>query len=304
MSNNITSLPFGMQQSTSMQKTPGTDQYSYKQTSQHSESAAISLQTAEGDTVCLSSSSSFMSIFQTMSSSNQECSMSKSSLSELSCESMTCSVQGDLNEEEQADIKNLVLDLVDIAASFFSGDSQNAIDKALNINEMGSIIGLSASFNQTTTLATQMTSYHPMPTFSEDIRDNFTELYQNALTEQKQPEDYQEELFGRWHQIKNILAEINPPETMTNSKSVDHSSRHASEKMMERMEDFLQKNPRLSPFAEPIASKAIEKAIAKLPNNLPQATTRSLHELQNQFNSDLGAWFKNSDSSSEALIAT
>jgi len=297
------SLPFGLQNSPALQKKPGIDSYNFQQTTSLTESATIYLKTAEGDTVSLSSSSSFMSVFQKMNSVEQNCSTNQTSLAQMSSESLTCSVQGDLNEEELADIKNLIADLADIASSFFSGDSQSAMAKALTMDSMGSIVGLDASFNQTATMATQMTSFHPIPTFSEDIQGTFADLYQNGRPEAKETEDYQGQLFGRWHQIMSLLENITPSDATPVKNQERGSADRVAEEMMNRMEDYLQKNPRMSPFAEPLANRALTRAVSMLPDHPSQATTNSFQQLQSRFKNELQAWLRNTDYTREELIS-
>jgi len=182
----------------------------FVQTIAQTQSSSLSLTTAEGDLVTLSDLS--LSYQQTKGVGWFSPSSSGVSLSSISAsgETMGFSVQGDLNEQELADITRLVGELTSISSAFFSGNYEDAMAKAIDFGELGlgSISSLSASFSSQTVTRTRITSHYPLPGM-EDLNALNLEDPSQALAANKIAEpDYNELLEARWQQILKALDEM------------------------------------------------------------------------------------------------
>lgn len=107
-----------------------TKQSSFQQVAAQAQQAQITLVTDEGDIVTLSRSGVQAQAVSTAQPNTPVGYGQQYTIASLNIDSLSVAVQGDLSEEELADIKRLVGDLVDIATNFFSG-SINAADAVL-----------------------------------------------------------------------------------------------------------------------------------------------------------------------------
>lgn len=246
--------------------------YTFQQTFAQAIDAQIEFITDEGDIVSLSNSLALASITQdgawiTPVGYGQEFTMAS-----LQNENLELSVQGDLSEEELADIKRLLKELTDIASTFFNGGTEAAISEAASLGELGSLSSLSASFLQTTQTTMTYASYHPVPTMDTDTLKDFQKLYSDSFAEETSKINYEEILQARWQQILSMLDK--PEEAESNQAPAPEeqndtltpvavaTAQDAAAQMVGKIDETMAKHPRLSPFAGPLALEALDKTMS------------------------------------------
>ncbi len=161
-----------------------------------SNNAEYKFTTAEGDEVSISFSDSFES--QSASSyqkqGNSEGYISESSQSrELS---FSMSVNGDLNEDEQKAINELMEDIQGVSKTFFSGDLDKAFEEAQALSlDNEQLVAFSMDLRQTKTVATikSYEEYRPIPEkavsekiapFNDDLKEVYTKAADLGLQSQ------------------------------------------------------------------------------------------------------------------------
>ncbi|MBU4260690.1 MAG: hypothetical protein KKC76_02260 [Proteobacteria bacterium] len=253
---------------------------SYSEAMSQRSAANISFTTAEGDVVTISN---YQEQAYSLASEKWATPLQQGmtfTASVLNVDASSLSVQGDLNEEELADIQNLMVDLTSIAEEFFNGNLGEAMDQAMNIGDMGSISQLSASFSYQASwsASSQITDYHPVPA-AEDGGDSLVDIFAvlPEVVEQAHTDEmkYAEMLQAQWKQIKEFLeaktadpastttdsavAQETAPVVTTNSTiTQDNENIPAARKMMNRMRKTVARHPRLAPFGLSLAHEAID----------------------------------------------
>jgi hypothetical protein len=201
-------------------------------------------------------------------------------------ESMSFSVQGDLNEQELADIASLYDSLTAIAGDFFNGDYGKAMVGAMSLGDLGSLASLEASFTQTQISSTQITTHHILPSDSESFIDAFSD---KDLFNQQEARKEQDLLAARWQQITDFLDQQNKE---LQKKTVEEQKLdHHTEKMMQEVARTLEKHPRLSPFAVPLAGNAIQEAASLSPLS-PIQNSNQTQFLKNDFLKQFHNWLE------------
>ncbi|MHB1185220.1 MAG: hypothetical protein ACYC4A_11040 [Desulfobulbia bacterium] len=270
----------------------------FEQTLAQTQSSSFSLTTAEGDQVTLSGLSQNYQYTQAVSWFNPASSGVNYASSSTSAEAMGISVQGDLNAQELADITRLVGELTSIASTFFSGDHEEALTRAMGFGEMsmGSVSSFAASFSRQTVTQTRIASYQPLPATADLSDSNLKELY-DTLTGAGEERDYAKMLEARWQQILKALDEMKATEldglfarrmepTPVPTEAVAPPSgppaERAAQQMLSRMAQLLTDHPKLTPFAKALATTAMEKAARQTEQPVPD-TAKALDELKNGF---------------------
>ena len=202
----------------------------------------------------------------------------------LDSDFFSLSIQGDLNDEELADIHTLMEDLTDIAGNFFNGNLDDAMTSALSIGDMGSLSSLSATFTRTFAMsATQLTEYHPLPSF-ETAGDLFSELIDQLDNEQPEGLQYRDLMRARWQQMNDYRKEAEPSER-TQPRAEFHADDHlAAQKMMKRIEKFSGHHLRLALYGPSLADKAIDRASAALPSHSAILRDRLKYDFMKEMN--------------------
>ncbi|OGQ85974.1 MAG: hypothetical protein A2512_01445 [Deltaproteobacteria bacterium RIFOXYD12_FULL_56_24] len=169
------------------------------------QSSWLSLTTAEGDRVTLSDLSMSYQQTQGVGLVTPTASGTSVSSSSTSAESMGLSVQGDLNAQELADITRLVTELTSIASTFYAGDYEGALSKAIDFGDLGlgSVSSLAASFSRQTVTQTKISSYSSLPSMA-NLKDLYEKLEKGTTAEP----DYAALLEARWQQILKTLDQI------------------------------------------------------------------------------------------------
>jgi hypothetical protein len=286
----------------------------FEQTLAQTQSSSFSLTTAEGDQVTLSSLSQNYQYTHAIGWFNPASSGVNYAGSSTSAEAMGISVQGDLNAQELADITSLVGELTSIASTFFSGDHEEAMTRAMDFGDMsmGSVSSFSASFSRQTVTQTRITSHQPLPAMA-DLNDlNLKDLYDTLGAGPGGELDYAEMLEARWQQILKALDEMKAnemdglfarkmepkPVPVEEPNAVTLPSgppeERAARQMVSHMEQLLTDHPKLTPFAKALAATAMEKAARQTEQPLPD-TAKALGDLKTSFLNQLHQWFLPSD---------
>ncbi len=271
------------------QVTPYTNQSSeriyqtnFQQAVAQAQAASISIQTDEGDIVTINNSSSLAAHSAGSSWLSPVGSGQDFTMQTIAAQSMGFSIQGDLNEEELADIAKLVSDLSGIASSFFSGQYDTAMGEALALGDLGSLSAMSASFSQTTSVMTRLASNHPLPAGLFNDQELAPPQLLEEIRSDNQGPDFGETLRARWQQIEEYLAQQKIKEEVRENQDTELLNRQeAALKMMDRIQETMEKHPHLSPFSTPLALKALNNAA------INQAQTGGKAHNYNQLKEDL-----------------
>ncbi len=284
----------------------------FEQTLAQAQSTSFSLTTAEGDQVTLSGLSQNYQYTQAVGWFSPTSSGVNYASSSTSAKALGISVQGDLNEQELADITRLVTELTSIASTFFSGDQQGAITKAMDFGNMpmGSVSSLSASFSRQTVSQTRLSSHSPLPAMA-DLKDlKLKDLYDKLGTEQSGEPDYATVLEARWQQILKTLDEMKAkemdglfarrmepkplPAAGVNAEPPTLPAlppeERAARQMLPHMEQLLTDHPKLTPFAKTLATTAMDTAVRQSEQSLPDPA-KALGDLKTAFLNQLQQWF-------------
>ncbi len=181
----------------------------FTQTIAQTQSSSLSLTTAEGDLVTLSDLG--LSYQQTLGAGWFFPAASGANFSSLSMsgEIGGVSVQGNLNAQELADITKLVGELTSIASSFFSGNPETAMAKAMEFGnlDLGSVSSLSASFSRQTISQTRLAGNTALPAMAEINDLNLKDPTRNLGEKGSGELDYAKLLATRWRQLLKTLEE-------------------------------------------------------------------------------------------------
>lgn len=249
----------------------------------------ISITTDEGDVVTFSQSSLAAFEMSSESFATPLATGSTFTTKAIMAESMSFTVDGDLNEQELADIAGLYESLTTIASDFFNGDYGKAMVGAMSLGDLGSLAALDASFTQTQVTATQITSYHAIP----DNGDDFTNRFKNRTfpeTPKQIPE--QDLLAARWTQISEYLDKQQElMQTQEQQEMGRQRYQNHAQEMMEQATKNIQRSPRLSPFTIPIAERAIQEATVESDRS-PLQTLNQKQFLKNDFFKQYQNWLE------------
>ncbi len=244
----------------------------------------ISIITDEGDVVTFSQSSMTSLKMSSESFATPLASGMTFSAQAAMTESLTFTVEGDLNEQELADIANLYESLTTIASDFFNGDYGQAMVRAMSLGDLGSLASLDASFTQTQITASQITSYHAIPADNESLVDAFRDM---DLPEKNDEIQEQNLLATRWKQISDFLDKQG--EVLQDREGQDQKYQNHSREMMAEIAENIEKHPRLSPFTIPLTDRAV-KAVAGNEERSPLRHLNQKNFLQNNFFKEFQNW--------------
>lgn len=247
-----------------------TRQNSFQQTSIQAQETHITLVTKEGDIVTLSRSTAQSNSISATHINTPIGNGQYYTIASLSADSLSVGVQGDLNEEELADIKNLVDDLTHIASDFFSGKasaSDTVLAGAMTLSDMGSVSQLSASFSYTAAISSQLAEAHPVPVFDPGPDSLTAQKDELAALQESSALEYGDILRSQWQQITEFLDRDDEDEHQAQLTKADTDT---TQKMMNRIKETITQHPRLSPFALALADKAVDKAANHKPDNQQQ----------------------------------
>ncbi len=223
--------------------------------------ADISLTTFQGDKITISNSYEKMQSLEYeghFTSFGQSQSLASSS---MTIGSYSLTIEGDLNEEELADIKDLLKDLSKIGRSFFRGNMEKAMGKALNIGDTGTINQFSASFSYNYIETTSLIENHTLPSLAQN-EEAFPGLNEFLHDEVEERPSYRDILQGQMEQIHEVLEDSKEDIVQKMHHNDDDNFyddvASTADKMMGRMKETLTDHPRLSPIALPMTNRIIE----------------------------------------------
>ncbi|MFZ5759654.1 MAG: hypothetical protein ACOY32_08515 [Thermodesulfobacteriota bacterium] len=257
---------------------------SYQEAAALSREARIELTTAEGDVVTIAASQEYA---RSGSMERWATPLQRGfnfTATRFSAESLSLSVAGDLNEEELADIAALMEDLAAIAHQFYNGNTDQAMKKAIEIGDMGSVSQLSASFSSRQSWSlSQLTEYHPVPAaenMGQILAENFTEISSRIDEARTDEMKYAEMLHAQWQQIKDFLEGrlTSPPIDQKPFNAGDHRAMPTARRMQEKIREMVDNHPRLAPFSLPLAHQAINRVGAELPFATAPGANNALKE--------------------------
>ena len=264
---------------------------SYKETVARQAEASISLITDEGDVVNISSSHQYTSSLYAESWNTPVKEGMNFTAAAMTVNSFELSVEGDLSEEELADIESLLGDLSSIAGNFFSGNLSDAMDEAMNIGDMGTVSQLSASFSYSAAWsATQLTQHHPLPAsdnLASSLEGPFTDI--SEIIDQAHTDEmgYAEMLQAQWQQIKEFLEAREEKTVEQTSGPLADNDMPIARRMMNRIQETVAKHPRLAPFSVPLAHEAIDSEMESVQH---PALYSQKHQLKNSFMNEFNNW--------------
>lgn len=229
----------------------------YQTRSAETRQADIKFETREGDLVTISQGTSSQAQQTKRTSSDG---FEKTLTEQLSSSQFTLAVQGDLNEQELADLSTLLDKLSLIATDFFAGDINNAVSGALNIGEMGTISSLEATFAHTTSQSSFLKGPHPIPDLGNFMNDG---LFAAGLSENNKGGQgaIVDTLQAQWKQFLEYFDERSTNEAVLNRPEDKKTERtdHIRQ-MLTESKNEMSKHPRLTPFIPALANQAIDKS--------------------------------------------
>lgn len=220
---------------------------------------SIALTTREGDQITISQQSASSQYRK------ESTTLDSSRLTEHSMrlDSMTISVQGDLNQEELDDLSKLVDDLGVIANDFFNGNMGEALTGAMNLGDMGSISQLEATFTRTSILSNYLEGPHPLPSSHQNLGTSLA--YEPFKKEQLPNSTGKTEpriidiMTAQWQQFLNAIkpnsASIHSPKDPS-----PISQSMVAKDMLERARETMSAHPRLTPLIPSAVDLALDHA--------------------------------------------
>ena len=267
---------------------------SYQQATAKTSNSHISITTDEGDVVTFSAAYSLAQEVSGEMSVTQDGYLQSFTAASLEQNSSMLSIQGDLNEEELADIRNLMGHLNSIASSFFEGDMDEALAGAMEIGDMGSLSTLQATFRSSVAVSSQMTSYNynPMPAAIENAtHDRFAEVKELLTAERSDDLKYSDMLRAQWEQIKEFLdsAQDEGDVSLVNNDSREPDlNENPGKQMLPHIRETVAKHPRLSPFMTSLVRRSFEGLEAEEPSPAAYGLKKKLFE--NDFQKEFRNW--------------
>lgn len=240
--------------------------------------ADITLTTREGDKITISQSS--------MSQQRLAESIANGSYrlleQSVTASGMSIAVQGDLNDQEVADLTSLLNDLSSIATDFFNGNMQGAVTGAMNIGNMGSISKLEATFSQTSLLSSYLNVPHPIPSFV-GLQSGLDLDTPPSVPDMPTGQSMTDLLGSQWQQFLDALnhQDTRPATGDTSrpwgvpghhdlhplgdnrhhqSKPPATSAAGTGQQMVDRCKETMNTHPRLTPLMPSVADLAINQA--------------------------------------------
>jgi len=250
--------------------TPACQRNSFQQIESQTRETAFTLVTAEGDVVSLSNSQESCRAMAALNQTSPIGFTQQTWLTGFDAESMAMTVQGDLSDQELADIERLFTDLKSIAGDFFQGDLEAALAGATQIGDLGSIQALSATFRHTATVATRLDqSLAPAaPALAEQSppREDFSLLRQQVAAQTSSR--FSEALKAQWREFEEMLGKaatdnLTPPPQPPPAPAADTHPEAPATRLYNRLRQTMAVHPRLAPLGGPLLKKAVAEAMAE-----------------------------------------
>lgn len=265
---------------------------SFQHSAEKQKESDISITTAEGDIVTISSSFAMAMAYSSTEEFSPGMRSQSYTLMSMESSSFNMSIQGDLSEEELQDIKHLLHDLKKIAQAFFKGDTQMAMNRALDIGDMGSVTELSASFGYSEYISTtqSIATYQPLP--AEGIPAGTEDLQEIIADDSAEKFNFADILKARWQQILESFNLDEEKDAVVDAikQAYEENDIPAAEHMVERVLETIKESPQLTPFVVSVANKAINDAAESVSKMKGQQINPE--KLQNDFLKQWKDWTK------------
>lgn len=244
----------------------------------------ISLTTQEGDQITISQSTSTE---QMKAKYKNDEGLSKIE-SSLSAANMSFTVEGDLNDQELADLSKLLKNLSGIADNFFKGNLSNAVTGALNIGDMGSINTLEATFTRTSVLSSYLEVPHPIPSFAGLQNDPLLQEFQANPAKAKGPSQH-DAMTAQWQQFLDSLTEEDSTLGQPANPPPANSAALAGKQMLERVKETMSTHPRLTSLMPSVADLAVDQALQRYGKSQLNRS-QAAQEISSAFTKELNSW--------------
>lgn len=247
----------------------------------------ISITTDEGDIVTLSASRQYASMLIAAAQTDPYSQTGVLSAAQLESGYFNINIQGDLNDEEIADVQKLIKDIGKIANDFFSGRMDQAINKALNLGDLGSVSQLSATMHRSVAVSTNYAVTEASSASGTNLLDELKTLQEAANDMNPNAFNPMDLLRAQWQQFLEQL-----DESQIEAKPADNNSEKPAndlspaQNIMQAAKRILSKHPRLSPLVPAITDYAIDKAVEKHyanPSKLNKLANSLKHNFRNVF---------------------
>jgi hypothetical protein len=260
-----------------------TSQLNQEQYRAQNQAVSISLTTREGDQITISQSASNE---QMKAKHQNDGSLNKLEAS-MSAYDMSFAVQGDLSDQELADLSKLLNDLSGIANNFFKGNMKEAMADALSIGDMGSINKLEATFTRTSMLANYMDASHPLPSFAGQPNDLLLqELQDNHAT--SKGTSIVDSMTAQWCQFLDSLAGQGTLHNRQESSPPANSAQLVGKQMFERAKETMTAHPHLTPLMPSLADLSIDQLLHHYDQH--NNTNKMAQDINNGFTKELNSW--------------
>lgn len=206
----------------------------------------IDITTSEGDRVTLHSTSSQAAVSQSRQWLTENSQGMALSAAMIDSHSFAYSVEGDLSAEELRDLGNLFDSLSQIAADFYEGNMETAVNSALQIGDMGSLSMFSASFSKT---EVAMASTYTSAGIPQPANDKSSQ--ESAVARHRQ---------AQWQQILTYLEQRARQQTAADDDAtITGNIENHREQIEELIEQAANRHKRLAPLIYQMADKALSE---------------------------------------------
>ncbi len=248
-----------------------------------SEEVSISLTTQEGDQITIRQSA----MSEQMNAQYKKDETLHTIDTRLAKSGMSLAVQGDLNDQELADLSKLLGDLSVIAGDFFNGNMTKAMTGAMNINDMGSITKLEATFSRTSLLANYLEVPHPIPSFNGQQYDPLLNEATDRSSNSKGP-SMVDTLIAQWQQFLDALAEQDAIPLRQQTAPTGISAALAGRQMFDRSQQTMSAHPRLTPLIPSVAELAFDRAMRQFDQGYNASQLNK--DISSHFNKQFNGW--------------
>lgn len=248
-----------------------------------SEEVTISLTTREGDQISIRQSA----MSEHINAQHKKDTTLPALDMRLASAGMSLSIQGDLSDQELADLSTLLGDLSVIADDFFNGNLTKAMTGAMNINDMGTISTLEATFSRTSVLANYLEVPHPLPSFNDQQHDPLLNEVMGRAADPKTP-PMLDSLTAQWQQFLDALTEQDVLPSRQPPPPSDISTAMTGRQMFERSQQTMSSHPRLTPLLPSVAELALNRVMRQFDQGLE--ASQLAKDVSRHFNREFNDW--------------
>jgi len=260
-----------------------TNDFVHERYHSQSEEVSISLTTREGDQISIRQSA----MSEHLNAQHKKDASLQTLDTRLATAGMSLSLQGDLNDQELADLSALLGDLSVIADDFFSGNLTKAMTGAMNINDMGTISTLEATFSRTSVLANYLEVPHPLPSFNDQQHAPLLNEVMGQAADAKTP-SMLDSLTAQWQQFLDALTEQGTLPSRQQPPPPDTSAAMAGRQMFDRSQQTMNAHPRLTPLLPSVAELALDRVMRQFDQGVE--ARQLAKDVSRHFNKEFNDW--------------